>query len=245
MELLPAIDLQNGQCVRLTQGDFNAATAYEADPLRQAHKFAEAGAKWAHVVDLDGARAGEIKQLNIIAALARQKMIKIQVGGGIRGEEDIERLLLAGVARVVVGSLAIRNPLQVREILNRFGFDRVVLAFDVRLNEQGEPNVLTHGWQKSSEVSLWDILSLYSESDAKNILCTDVGRDGMLEGPNLSLYKTLRERWPQFDIQASGGVKDQADLLALAELGVGGAIVGKAIYEGHIDLAEAVKALAA
>lgn len=243
MEILPAIDLQNGQCVRLTQGNFSSATVYEHDPLRQAHKFAEAGAEWLHVVDLDGARAGEIKQLNIIAALARQKALKIQMGGGIRDEEMIVQLLHAGIARVIVGSLAVRNPLQVRSMLQRFGAERVVLAFDVRMNDKNEPEVMTQGWQKGSEVLLWDILSLYAESDVQYVLCSDVGRDGMLGGPNIELYTALRNRWPKFNILASGGIKDLKDLQALAGLGIAGAIVGKAIYEGHIDLAEAVKTL--
>jgi len=243
MEILPAIDLQNGQCVRLTQGNFSSTTVYENDPLRQAHKFMEGGAEWLHVVDLDGARSGEIKQLNIIAALARQKALKIQMGGGIRNEETIEKLLHAGVARVIVGSLAIRNPLQVRSILQRFGAERIVLAFDVRMNDKNEPEVMTQGWQKGSEVLLWDILSLYAESNVQYILCSDVGRDGTLGGANIELYTALRNRWPKFSILASGGVRDLKDLQALAGLGVAGAVVGKAVYEGHIDLAEAVKIL--
>jgi len=243
MELFPAIDLQNGKCVRLTQGNFDEAKAYETDSLRQAQKFAAAGAQWIHVVDLDGARRGDIQQLNVIAALARQKALKVQVGGGLRDEENIERLLLAGVTRVVIGSMAVQNPLQVREILNRFGAKRIVLAFDVRMNEKGEPIVQTHGWQKSSEVLLWDMLSLYAEGKVQNVLCTDVNRDGMLEGVNLGLYKTLREKWPNYNILASGGIKDQNDLMNLAGLGVSGAVIGKAIYEGHIDLAKAINIL--
>ena len=133
MELFPAIDLQKGCCVRLAQGDFAAATIYEADPLRQARRFADAGATWLHVVDLDGAKAGAMKQLNIIAAVARQKTLKLQVGGGIRDEESIALLLEAGIARVVIGSLAAKEPDKVRGWLKQFGPDRIVLAFDVRL----------------------------------------------------------------------------------------------------------------
>ena len=244
MDLFPAIDLQNGQCVRLVQGDFNAATIYEADPLKQARKFAEAGAKWLHVVDLDGAKEGDVLQLNIIAAIARQKNLKVQAGGGIRDAATISQLFDAGAARVVVGSRAVKDPPQVQRWMRQFGPERIVLAFDVRLNELDEPEVLTHGWQSCSQVLMWDLLNLYVDSGLKTILCTDVGRDGMLTGTNHALYRTLRERWPDLAILASGGVKDQADLATLKSIGVAGAIVGKALYEGRIDLAAALAALA-
>jgi phosphoribosylformimino-5-aminoimidazole carboxamide ribotide isomerase len=243
MEIFPAIDLQNGQCVRLVQGDFNAAKVYETDPLVQALRFADAGARWLHIVDLNGARAGKPMQFDVIAAVAKQKILKVQVGGGIRDEGAIERLLDEGVERVVLGSLAVNNPALVRDWLGWFGPARIVLAFDVRMNEKNEPEVLTQGWQHGSKMSLWDILTAYADSDLKTILCTDVARDGMMTGANHAFYRDLRKRWPSLEILASGGIKDQNDLLALAPLGVAGAVVGKAIYEGRIDLALALKAL--
>ena len=240
MKIFPAIDLQSGQCVRLAQGDFNAATIYEADPLKQARKFADAGAEWLHVVDLDGAKAGDVLQLNIIAAIAREKRLKVQAGGGVRDAATISQLFDAGAARVVVGSRAVKDPPQVQQWLRQFGPERIVLAFDVRLNELDEPEVLTHGWQSGSQILMWDLITLYADSGLKTILCTDVGRDGMLTGTNHALYQAMRERWPDIDILASGGVKDQADLTALKKIGVAGVIVGKALYEGRIDLPSAL-----
>ncbi|NTU77060.1 MAG: 1-(5-phosphoribosyl)-5-[(5-phosphoribosylamino)methylideneamino]imidazole-4-carboxamide isomerase [Alphaproteobacteria bacterium] len=244
MDIFPAIDLQNGQCVRLTQGDFNAATIYETDPLRQAARFADAGACWLHLVDLDGARAGKTHQFDIIASLAKQSALKVQTGGGIRSAAMIEKLLAAGVMRVVVGSLAITNPPLVKEWLRRFGQERIVLALDCRLDKKGAPCLVVRGWQDNSEVSLWDLLETYQDSELKTILCTDVTRDGMMTGSNRALYKQLRERFPDLAILASGGVKDLDDLRALAKLKVAGAITGKALYEGHLDLAAALQMLA-
>jgi phosphoribosylformimino-5-aminoimidazole carboxamide ribotide isomerase len=243
MDIFPAIDLQNGQCVRLRRGDFESATVYEADPLRQAKKFADAGASWLHVVDLDGTRDGKPQQLPVITALAQQGLLKVQVGGGIRDKATIAQLLQAGATRVVIGSLAVQEPQQVQEWLIEFGAERIVLAFDVRLDKNDNPEVLTHGWQNHSFISLWDALSFYKDSGLQTILCTDVDRDGMLTGTNHVLYRKIQEHWPQLNILASGGIKDQDDLMALAVSDVAGAIVGKAIYEGKIDLAVALKDL--
>ncbi|HEU0117797.1 MAG TPA: 1-(5-phosphoribosyl)-5-[(5-phosphoribosylamino)methylideneamino] imidazole-4-carboxamide isomerase [Alphaproteobacteria bacterium] len=221
MKIFPAIDLKNGHCVRLTQGDFAAVTVYESDPVKQAHKFAAAEAEWLHIVDLDGAK-----------------------GGGIRDEKTIEELLGAGIKRVVVGSLAVKNVELVKSWLKKFGPDAIVLAFDVRLSDIGEPELLTHGWQAGSQISLWNILDQYADSGLKTILCTDVSRDGMLTGANYKLYEQIQMRWPKLGILASGGVSGLADLIKLARLNVAGAIVGKAIYEGRVDLAAAIKQVA-
>jgi phosphoribosylformimino-5-aminoimidazole carboxamide ribotide isomerase len=243
MELLPAIDLKNGQCVRLTQGDFASAKVYEADPLIQARKFADAGATWLHVVDLDGARDGKSRQFDIIAQLAQQASLNMQVGGGIRSSSEIETLLNFGVKRVIIGSLAARNPALVKSWLKDFGPKCIVLAFDVRLDAEGEPEVLTNGWQSNSKQSLWDLLATYTESGLRTILCTDVSRDGTLKGSNHTLYQIIRERQSELDILASGGISDLSDLQKLAGLGMAGAIIGKAIYEGRIDLAAAVRGI--
>jgi phosphoribosylformimino-5-aminoimidazole carboxamide ribotide isomerase len=243
MELFPAIDLQNGKCVRLTQGDFNAATLYADDPVLQAQEFAYAGARWLHVVDLDGARDGQSRQLDLIAGIAEKVPLKLQVGGGIRERSNIEQLLGADVERVVIGSLAVKNPPLVKEWLRHFGSERIVLACDVRINDKNIPEVLTHGWQSDSHLSLWDFLESYADSGLKTILCTDVGRDGMLFGPNAALYGEIKKRWPSLEILASGGVSDLDDLLNLAKLSLAGAVVGKAIYEGRIDVANAIERL--
>jgi phosphoribosylformimino-5-aminoimidazole carboxamide ribotide isomerase len=241
MQIFPAIDLKDKQCVRLTQGDFSTAIVYHSDPLTQAQLFAQAGATWLHMVDLDGARTESMQQIDVITKVAQNLPLKLQVGGGIRQAETIDKLLAAGVTRVVIGSLAVKNQSAVQEWLRNFGPDRLVLAFDIRLDKQNEPEILTHGWQSGSNCSLWDVLKIYADSGLKTILCTDVSRDGMLSGTNHSLYTTLRQRWPHLDILASGGVSGLADLMQLAKLGLSGAIVGKAIYEGRVDLAAAIK----
>lgn len=241
MEIFPAIDLKNGKCVRLTQGDFATATIYEADPLKQAKAFEAAGATWLHMVDLDGAKAGTMKQFDIIANVASKTKLKIQVGGGIRDGEIVHKLLQVGVERVVIGSLAVKNPPLVQSWLKQLGADKIVLAFDVRLNEDNQPEILIHGWKSGSKQLLWDVLERYSDSGLKTILCTDIGRDGMLAGTNNALYQDIQERFPQLEILASGGVSNLADLLELAKLKLTGAITGKAIYEGRLDLADAIK----
>jgi phosphoribosylformimino-5-aminoimidazole carboxamide ribotide isomerase len=241
MQIFPAIDLKNGKCVRLTQGDFAKITIYESDPVKQAQKFVEAGSTWLHMVDLDGAKAGTMKQFDIIAAVAKQTKLKIQVGGGIRDEEIIQKLLDVGVERVVIGSLAVKEPLKVQGWLKQFGADKIVLAFDVRLDVDGQPEVLIHGWKSGSKQLLWDVLERYSDSGLKTILCTDIGRDGMLGGTNNALYRDIQQRFPQLDILASGGVSNLEDLLELAKLKLAGTITGKAIYEGRLDLADAIK----
>jgi phosphoribosylformimino-5-aminoimidazole carboxamide ribotide isomerase len=243
MELFPAIDLKNGQCVRLAQGDFNAVTVYDSNPISMGQKFAKAGANWLHVVDLDGARDGESKQLDLIARMAEEIPLKLQVGGGIREAVTIEKLLASGAGRIVIGSLAVKNRPLVEEWIKHFDPERIVLAFDVRLNEAREPEVLTHGWQSGSHQLLWDLLDAYGDSGLETVLCTDVSRDGMLTGTNSILYSVMQKRYPKLDILASGGVSGLDDLIILSRMGLAGAVVGKAIYEGRIDLAKALEAL--
>ncbi len=241
MDIFPAIDLKNGKCVRLTQGDFNKITIYEADPIRQAQKFATAGASWLHMVDLDGAKFGGMKQFETIAEVVGSTTLQVQVGGGVRDEETIEKLLNAGVRRVVIGSLAVKDPLKVQGWLKQFGPEKIILAFDVRLNSDNQPEILIHGWKSGSKQLLWDVLERYSETGLKTLLCTDVSRDGMLTGTNHDLYREIQKQAPQLDILASGGVNDLNDLLALSRMKLTGAITGKALYEGKIDLADAIK----
>jgi phosphoribosylformimino-5-aminoimidazole carboxamide ribotide isomerase len=242
MQLFPAIDLKNGQCVRLSQGDFDSATVYEADPLLQAKKFAEAGATWLHVVDLDGARRGEMHQIALIERIVKEAGLKVQTGGGIRNAKTIQSLLDAGVERVVVGSLAVKNRPVVQDWLKHFGPERVVLAFDIKFTD-GQPEVLISGWQNKTSQILWDVLEAYEGSGLKHILCTDVHRDGMLLGPNAPLYQIIAQKAPTLDVLASGGVSGIVDLLNLANIPVAGAIIGKALYEGRIDLSKALKEL--
>lgn len=243
MKVFPAIDLQNGQCVRLAQGDFNDFTIYETDPLRMAKRFCDAGASWLHVVDLDGARDGQSRQLDLIECLVEKVPLKLQVGGGIRESSTIRQLLDVGAERIIIGSLAVKAPHVAQEWLRHFGPRRIVIACDVKLNDKDKPEVLTHGWQSGSKQSLWDLLETYADCGLQTVLCTDVSRDGMLTGANADLYRSMLERYPALEILASGGVSNLEDLRSLAEMGMAGAIVGRAIYEGHIDLAEALAAV--
>ena len=234
MIIYPAIDLMGGKIVRLKQGRFDDSTIYSDDPAQALRSFADAGANWAHVVDLDGARAGAPVQHERIAALARSAPVKLQVAGGFRSTEHLARMLDAGVARVVIGSLAVKQPEKVRAWIDEFGPDRITLSLDVRLTG-GEPKVAVSGWTEDSGRSLWDIAALYPA--ARHFLVTDIGLDGMLQGPNVALYQQIADRLPGAEVQASGGVSSLEDLLRLP---TAGAIIGKALWEGRISLEEAL-----
>lgn len=238
MILYPAMDLMGGRAVRLKQGRFADSTTYATDPADALADFAEAGALWAHVVDLDGARAGEPVQHGLIAALARLAPLGLQVAGGFRERAQLARMFDAGVGRVVIGSLAVKQPETVSQWMDAFGPDRIVLSLDVRL-ANGTPMVAISGWTEDSGKSLWDVAALYPR--ARHLLLTDIGRDGMLEGPNFALYEEVAERLPALEVQASGGVSGLDDLRRLR---TAGAIVGKALWEGRISLAEALDACA-
>ncbi len=234
MQLIPAIDLRAGRCVRLFQGDFAAETRYPHDPLALLAHYRELGARWVHVVDLDGARDGELGNRAVIGAMAAQAGVRLQVGGGVRSPALIEELLGAGVARVVVGSAAVERPEQVLEWLERFGAEHLCLALDVRLDADGQPQVRTRGWREGGAVSLWEALGRYPSGAVEHVLCTDIARDGALAGPNLELYAAARARFPQLAWQASGGVRDAGDLHRLADAGLAAAVSGKALLEGRI-----------
>ena len=238
MILYPAMDLMGGEVVRLRQGRFDQATTYPTDPAQALDKFAAAGASWAHVVDLDGAKAGAPVQHDKIGQLACGSRLKLQVGGGIRTGVQIEQLLESGVARVVIGSLAVIQPQMVTAFFDRFGSDRLTLSLDIRLGN-GVPVVVTSGWTRKSDLSLWDVAAAFPQ--ARHLLLTDVGRDGMLEGPNFGLLDEAARRLPAAEIQASGGVSSLQDLRRLT---TSGAIVGKALWEGRFTLGEALDAVA-
>ena len=237
MIVYPAIDLIGGACVRLRQGDFEQATRYDCSPFEALASFASAGAEWAHVVDLDGARDCRPRQHDLLALLAASTSLKLQAAGGVRTVEHVERLLEAGIERVVIGSLAITHPLTVTAMLDRFGGDRIAIALDIALDE-GRPMVATHGWSRRSALNLYAVAERFPS--ARHILVTDIARDGMLAGPNLALMPELVARLPAMAIQASGGVASIDDLSALARTRVAGAIVGKALWEERFDLTEAL-----
>lgn len=234
MLLIPAIDLRGGRCVRLYQGDFGAETRYEYSPRQLLEKYRALGASWVHVVDLDGARDGALANRDIIVALAALRGPKLQVGGGIRSPEIIEDLISSGIERVVIGSAAVERPGEVIDWAGHFGADRVCLALDVRRDRHGEPQVRTRGWKSGTAISLWEALAAYPAAAVRHVLCTDIERDGALTGPSLDLYREAVARFPHIAWQASGGVRDAADLAALARIGAAAAVSGKALLEERI-----------
>jgi phosphoribosylformimino-5-aminoimidazole carboxamide ribotide isomerase len=234
MELIPAIDLRGGRVVRLFQGDFAAETRYELTPTELFGRYAAAGAARVHVVDLDGARDGSPGNRPLVETLAAQRVPRIQSGGGLRSEDALRSLFAAGVERAVIGSLAVAEPARVLSWFEEFGPERLVLALDVRLDPAGIPCVATHGWQEQSTLTLWQALEPYLPAGLQHVLCTDVGRDGALAGPNLDLYREAVARFPSVAWQASGGIRAAADLHDLAATGVAAAVSGKALIEGRI-----------
>ena len=240
MIIYPAIDLRGGRVVRLSEGNFNAETVYGTDPLAVARDFAAAGAAWLHVVDLDGARDPAKRQTGLVQVLARESGLKVQTGGGIRAAAQVEALLAAGASRVIVGSLAVREPALVRDWFKRFGAGKIVLAFDVRLDAAGTPLVALSGWQASSGKELAAVLTEFLSAGLVHVLCTDISRDGLLQGPNFALYADLQARFPALQVQASGGVASLDDLRRLRALGSAGAITGRALYEKKFTLQEAL-----
>jgi phosphoribosylformimino-5-aminoimidazole carboxamide ribotide isomerase len=240
MIVYPAIDLRDGVCVRLMHGRFDAVTRYDDDPAARLAAFRAAGADWVHIVDLDGAEAGRAVQHALIGDLAAAIDVRIQSGGGVRSADDVQRLLDAGVGRVVVGSLAVSDPDAVGGWLQRFGPDRITLAIDVKADGDRYIPAL-RGWTEAAEIDLWAALDRYPPGAARHLLVTDVGRDGALTGPNLDLLAEIHQRRPDLWLQASGGVADLSDLTGARSVGASGAIVGRALYEGRFTLEQALE----
>ncbi|VAV95228.1 Phosphoribosylformimino-5-aminoimidazole carboxamide ribotide isomerase [hydrothermal vent metagenome] len=234
----PAIDLMNGQCVRLHKGDFSQTSLYDTDPVARALAFAKAGAKFLHVVDLDGAKAGASSQSKSIVQLAKLSGLVVQAGGGIRSAQQIEFLLQGGVARIILGSLAVSKPEQVKSWIKEFGADKIVLALDVRIeNELPVPAV--RGWQDRSDTDLWQVLDGYADC-AAHLLVTDIDRDGVLAGANTELYAQIKRRFAGFSLLASGGIGGLDDVQNVRASGADGVIIGKALYENKFTLKEAL-----
>jgi len=235
----PAIDLRGGRVVRLQQGDYAAQTSYPDDPLALAQGYAQQGARWLHVVDLDAARDGVSQARGLIGQLAQLSGLLVQTGGGVRSEADVEALLELGVARVVVGSVAVREPARVLRWLAEYGSERVCVALDTRADAAGVYRLPLDAWTRDSATGLNELLDLLSQGALlKHVLCTDIARDGMLAGPSVELYRLLLARAPAIALQASGGVRDVADIVAVRALGCAGAIVGKALLDRRVGLAE-------
>ena len=245
LKLYPALDLMNGSCVRLRQGQFDRSTIYGEDPLAVVKRFIRDGAEALHIVDLEGARDPGKRQRDLLKTILAAASVPVQVGGGVRSLEDVEDLLSLGATRVVIGSLAIQNIPETKRIFDRVGAERVTLALDVVGGAGVEPMVAVHGWAKTSALSLYSVLETYRPQGLRYLLCTDIERDGMLNGPNGALYGKLRSvltnEMDRVEIQASGGVKGTEDLRDLRARGIPAVILGRSLYEGTIDLADAIR----
>ena len=235
MNIIPAIDLRDGRVVRLQQGDFARVRRFDHDAVALAQRYAGAGAAWLHVVDLDGARNGAPAQLELLARIA-QAGARAQAGGGVRTRDDVQRLLDAGIGRAVVGSVALRAPDTFAQWLHEFGGDRLCLALDLRRDDEGGWRPALDAWQTSGDADFAAVLDRHAEAGLRHVLTTDIGQDGMAAGPNLSLYRELASRWPQFEWIASGGVRDQDDVDALGATGVAACVAGTALLEGTLPL---------
>lgn len=238
--LYPAIDVREGRVVRLRQGDYAQETRYDDEPLALAARYAEAGARWLHLVDLDAARVGGYTLSPLLGALKSSTRLKVQTGGGVRSEADVEALLAAGADRVVVGSLAVREPGRVASWISRFGAERLTIALDTRRDEEGRWRLPVHGWTESGGKELDVLAAAYAEVGLRHLLCTDISRDGMLSGPNLDLYRYLCQRFPRLAVQASGGVSVAGDVAEAKAAGCSGIVLGKALLDGKFTLSDVI-----
>jgi phosphoribosylformimino-5-aminoimidazole carboxamide ribotide isomerase len=239
--IIPAIDLIDGKVVRLYQGDYNQTTEYQLDPIDVVHQYADDGAQWLHIVDLTGAKDTAKRQLTLISEMVATKRMKFQSGGGVRTKADVEGLLKSGVQRVVIGSLAVTQPEVVEQWMVEFGPEHIVLALDINIDQQGNKFVATHGWQQDSGVSIEALIKRYSKVGLKHVLCTDISRDGTLQGANDSLYKEVVTQFPNIQWQASGGIGSLHDIEALKPTNVAGVILGRALLEGKFTVKQAIE----
>ena len=238
--IIPALDLIEGKVVRLHQGDYAQQRDYGSDPLPRLQAYQQEGAEVLHLVDLTGAKDPAARQIPLLKKLLAGVSVPVQVGGGIRSRADVASLLDAGAARVVVGSTAIREPEEVKKWFREFGADAIVLALDVRIDENQRKEVAISGWQEAGGVTLEQVIEDYKSVGLKHVLCTDISRDGTLTGSNVALYQEITARYPQIAFQSSGGIGSLADIAALRNTGVQGVIVGRALLEGKFTVTEAI-----
>lgn len=231
MRIIPAIDILGGKCVRLTQGDYTQQKIYNENPLEVAKRFEAHGVEYLHLVDLDGARSKHIVNHAILEAITTQTRLKVDFGGGLKSDEDLRIAFACGACQVTGGSIAVKRPEIFALWLEVYGPEKIILGADVRNNK-----IAVHGWQETVATSIFDLIRTYTKQQLRYVICTDISRDGMLEGPALDLYKTLLTKNKGLQLIASGGVASTADLRALDALGCEGAIVGKALYENKITL---------
>jgi phosphoribosylformimino-5-aminoimidazole carboxamide ribotide isomerase len=233
MRIIPAIDIIDGSCVRLTQGDYNQKKVYNENPIDVAKAFESAGLQYLHLIDLDGAKAGKVTNWKVIEQITTQTDLVVDFGGGIKTNEDVSRLFDLGVAQVNIGSIAVTNPDKIAGWIQEFGTEKIILSADVK-----DEKIAISGWQENSLIEITDFLKDYIRKGIEYVTCTDIGTDGMLTGPNIDLYKKILLTFPQLNLIASGGVSNLEDIIELKQIGVDGVIVGKAIYEERITLDE-------
>lgn len=236
MRIIPAIDIINGNCVRLTQGDFRKMKIYRKDPVDVALEFQNADLEFLHLVDLDGAKKGKIVNWKVIEEIQEKTVLNVDFGGGVKTEEEVERLLNLGISQINVGSLAVKEPEVFSNWLKKYGAENFILSADIKNDD-----VLINGWLESTDLRLYDLVEKYVVQGLEYLTCTDINTDGTLKGPNFKLYSGLRERFPGLNVIASGGISSIEDLIKLKKIGVAGAIIGKAIYEGRIKLEDLKK----
>lgn len=247
MLIYPAIDLMNGKCVRLRQGDFSDLRVYTHDPVERCSQFETQGARYLHLVDLDGARDPSARQIPLLQSIMTSIRARgtgaclPQVGGGIRSLDEMKTLLALGFDRIVLGSLCVENPELIQQAHAELGPNKITLALDVTGASSHDPHVATKGWTSTSAISLNEALDQFTQLGFQRFLITDVERDGLLKGPNVSLYEKIMRDFPNTEIQASGGVSSLVDLTTLRDVGLHSVIVGKALYEGYFTLEEAIK----
>lgn len=233
MQIIPAIDIIDGKCVRLTKGDYNLKTVYHEDPLEAAKQFEDAGLQRLHLVDLDGAKAGEVKNWKVLEKIAKETKLIIDFGGGIKTETDLQKVFNSGAALATIGTLAIKDETKFVQWLKKYGADKFLLGADVK----GE-KIAISGWLQTTDVLLYDFLQSYVNHGVQQIFCTDISKDGKLQGPAIELYKSILHKFPALYFIASGGVASINDLHLLKEAGCSGVIIGKAIYENNISLTD-------
>ena len=233
MQIIPAIDIIEGKCVRLTEGDYAQKKIYNENPLEVAKAFEGIGLMRLHLVDLDGAKAGEVVNWKVLEKIANNTALKIDFGGGIKTEAILKTVLDTGASYATIGSLAVKNELLFQEWIARFGANTFMLGADVF-----EEKIAIGGWMEKTEISVFDFMKTYIDKGVKQIFCTDIKKDGKLEGPSIELYQKIIEQFPALHLIASGGVSSLDDLIELEEIGCAAAIVGKAIYENKITISE-------
>ena len=238
--IYPAIDIRRGKVVRLRQGDFDRQTTYSTDPVSAALNYAELGARWLHLVDLDASRYGTSTILPALENIVSKSNLNVQIGGGVRTAEDIILRLNAGATRVVIGTFAIKHPELVFEWLQHFGSERICVALDSMLDSSNTWTLPVEAWTKSSDQKLFSLLKRYQASGLKHLLCTDIRKDGMLGGIDPELYISIREQFPSISTQVSGGVKDLTDVVLAKATGADGVVIGRALLEGKLSLSQAL-----